>query len=181
MEFLELVDKRKSVRGYSSKEVEEETLLYVLECARLAPSAENKQVARFVVVRGCELRERLVKACPFFNSFLSTAPIIIAACSAGASTKHNEQDYYLVDVAIAMEHLMLGAAEKGLGSCWIAAFDESKVKGILGIPKEVRVVALTPLGYPAEEKLTQKTMGFIAKLRKRKRLEEIAFNNKWEG
>jgi len=179
MDFIELVKKRKSVRGYSDKPVENEKLNYILECARRSPSAGNKQVARFVIVKDKNLRERIVKACPFFNSFLSSAPIIVVACAAEPSSMHNEQDYYLVDVAIAMEHLVLGAAEKGLGTCWIAAFDERKVKEILGIPKKARVVAITPLGYPGGEKLFPKAMGFIAKLRGKKKLAEIAFLDRW--
>jgi nitroreductase len=180
MGFLELAKLRKSIRGYSDRHIEESELRYVLECARMAPSAGNKQVARFIVVEDREKREKIVKSCPFFNNFLSSAPVIVVACSASPSSRHNGQDYYLVDVAIAMEHLVLAATEKGLGTCWIAAFDEIRVKEALGMPKEARVVALTPLGYPAKEKLMPRAMGFIAKLRKRKKLEEIAFRDKWE-
>ncbi len=178
--FLELVKKRKSVRGYSSKPVEKDKLDYVLECARLAPSAENKQVSRFVVVGEKEKIRGITDACPFFNSFLSSAPILIVACSAQPSTRHNEQDYYLVDVGIAVQHLVLAATEKKLGTCWIAAFDEPKVKEILNMPENVRVVAITPLGYPEKERITQKALRFITKLRRKKKLGEIVFKEKWD-
>ncbi len=181
MEFLELAKLRKSIRGYSDGHIKESTLRYILECARMAPSSANKQVWRFIVVQNKELREEIVKACPFFNKFMASASVIIVACAAGPSSRHNDQDYYLVDVAIAMEHLVLAAAEQGLGTCWIAAFDGIRVKEALGMPEKARVVAITPLGYPAGEKLLPKAMGFITKLRGRKKLGEIAFRDKWES
>ena len=89
-------------------------------------------------------------------------------------------DYFLVDVSIAMEHLVLAAADLGLGTCWIGAFDEKKIKTILSIPDNIRIVALTPIGYPAEkqnfrEKMTRK----VIKSSKRKPLDEIVHYEKW--
>ena len=180
MEFLELVKSRHSVRGYSERPVEEKKLRHVLECARLSPSARNSQVWRFVVVKDEEVKKKITAAMPFFNSFASKAPVIIVACAEGKSSSHNGQEYYLVDVAIALEHLVLAASEKGLGTCWMAAFDEEKVKEALSIPKEVRVVAITPLGYPGSEGLVAKATGKIAKLvSPRKKIEEIAFLDGW--
>ncbi len=179
MEFLEIARTRRSIRGYSDKPVEDEKLRYVLECARIAPSARNSQVWGFVVIKDKDTILAITNSCPVFNKFLASAPIIIVACAAGNSSRHNEQEYYLVDVAIATEHLVLAAAEKGLGTCWIAAFDEKRVKEILSIPESARVVALIPLGYPGKEGAFGLMSKAVKILTPRKKLEEIAFSEKW--
>jgi nitroreductase len=86
---------------------------------------------------------------------------------------------YLVDMAISMEHLVLAAADLGLGTCWIGSFDEAKVKRILGVPESIKAVALTPVGYPAEEGLRAKMTKSLVGSAKRKTLEEIVHRDHW--
>jgi nitroreductase len=180
MEFIDVINNRRSVRGYNDKTVEVEKLEQVLECARWAPSWANKQCWSFIVIKDRDTIEAISKSA-LVNKWLSKAPSIIVACAdPNLSGSHNNMDYFLVDVSIAMEHLVLAAANLGLGTCWIGAFDENKVKKILNIPGNIRVVALTPIGYPAEkpnfrEKMTQK----IVKSSKRKPLDEIVHHEKW--
>ena len=148
--------------------MEEEKLEAALEAARLAPSWANLQCWSFIVVKDPAVRravsERLQgNPC---QKGVAQAPVLIAACAdPQASGRSSGQDYYLVDVGIAMEHLMLQAWEEGLGTCWIGRFEESEVKPVLGVPDQVRLVAMTPLGYPAR----------IPDERGRKPLGEIVF------
>ena len=163
MEFMEVVRQRRSVRKYRPDPVPQARLDHILEAARLAPSWANGQCWAFVVVTDAKIRHELGQA---GNPWISDAPVIVVAC---ADPKHSgtkeDQQYYLVDVGIAMEHLVLAAADQGLGTCWIGWFDEPRVKRALGIPADLRVVALTPLGYPDEapEPRPRKTLGEIVR------------------
>ncbi|MFQ6053595.1 MAG: nitroreductase family protein [Candidatus Bathyarchaeia archaeon] len=166
MEFLELVRKRRSIRRYKSDPVPQWKLEYILEAARLAPSWGNRQCWRFIVVAD-EERRRAVTT----REWQAEAPLVIVGCAyPSLSGSRFGQQYYMLDMGIAMEHMVLAAAEKGLGTCWIGGqFDEEAVKRVLGIPEDVRVVALTPLGYPAE---TPRPKG-------RKKTEEIVSYERW--
>ena len=163
MNVAEAIQARRSIRAFKSKPVEEEKLRRVLEAARLAPTARNMQERKFVVVRDRAARERLMKAAKN-QSFVLQAPVVIVACGTIADCVMScGQLSYPIDVAIAVDHMTLQAVEEGLGACWVCAFSEPEVKSILGIPDSVRVVALLPLGYPAETPAA----------RSRKALEEI--------
>lgn len=150
MDVREAIRTRRSIRSYADKPVEEDKLDRVLEAARLAPSASNRQERRFIVVRDAQTRKKLAKAaCD--QSFVGTAPVVIAACATESSrVMACGQPAYTVDVTIAVDHMTLQAAEEGLGTCWIGAFHEDEVKQVLGIPDTVRVVSLLPLGYPEQ-------------------------------
>jgi len=180
MEFVDVIKTRTSVRDYRDTPVDAEKISYMLECARLAPSAANKQCWRFIVIRDKETVEQIAKT-TIINRWLKTAPVLIIACADPTeSTVNNTLEYYPVDVAIAFEHLILAATDLGLGTCWIAEFHEEKLKELLEIPKRIRVVAITPVGYPAEkqgirEQLTKK----IVKAKKRKTLDEIVHYDHW--
>jgi nitroreductase len=147
MDVMEAIKRRCSVRSYQDQAVEKEKLEIILEASRLAPSASNRQEWRFVVVQDKNTRQRLFKAAKN-QAFVGQAPVVIACC---AQTDNHEmtcgQLCYPIDVAIAIEHIALKATEEGLGTCWIGAFYEDEVKNILGIPEEIRVVALLTLGY----------------------------------
>lgn len=131
--------------------MEPEKIDYILECARLAPSWANTQCWHFVVVRDPAVVERVVAATAVFNRWLRNYPTMIVACGDTTSSgSHHGVDYWAVDTAIAMEHLVLAAADVGLGTCWMGVFDEDAVRDALGIPRHVKVVALSPLGYPAD-------------------------------
>ncbi len=150
MDVLSAIEGRRSIRKYSSKKVEDEKLKKVLEAARLSPSARNTQAWKFIVVKDPDKIKKIGDTTQS-SQFLSEAPCVIVACGADPqSIMRCGQLRHTVDLSIATAYLILEAYEQGLGTCWIGSYDEQKVKEILNIPKGVRVVALTPLGYPAE-------------------------------
>lgn len=164
MQVLEVITKRRSIRKYKSDPVKEEDLLKMLEAARLAPSAGNRQPWYFVVVRDPETKRRIAEAASRQMFIADAGAIIVAVSDPSASPRWHDKD-----TMTAMEHLILEATELGYGTCWIGAFDEARVREVLGIPEQYKVVALTPVGIPDE----------APPPRPRKPLEEIAFENKW--
>jgi len=165
MKVLEAIQKRRSVRKYKEDPIPEEVLLRVLEAARLAPSGKNFQPWKFIIVKDKALKKKLAEASAG-QFFIARAPIIIVGCGFPDNCYARMGRYmksWSVDVTIALEHLILQAQEEGLGTCWIGSFEEEEVKAILNVPKEVKVLALTPLGYPDE----------IPRFRGRKSLDEI--------
>ncbi len=151
MDFYEAVRTRFSVRAYSDKPVGKEALTRILEAARLAPSANNLQECRFIVVTDKKKRQRL-SAAAFGQKFVGQAPVVIVCCSkTDKGTMKCGHARYTIDSGIAIEHLVLAAAAEGLGSCWIGSFSPEKAREILNIPENIEVVALLPLGYPAEK------------------------------
>jgi len=170
MDVMEAIKRRCSVRSYQDRAVEKEKLGIILEAARLAPSANNRQEWRFIVVQDKNTRQRLMKAARN-QTFVGQAPVVIACC---AQTDNHAmtcgQLCYPIDVAIAIEHMALKATEEGLGTCWIGAFYEEQVKEILGIPKDIRVVELLALGYPDKPCPSHKD---------RLSLEEIVMYERW--
>jgi len=148
MDVSVAISQRSSVRAYKATDVEEDKLKKVLEAGRLSPSASNRQDWKFIVVRNKETKKKLAKAA-FGQSFIGEAPVVIVAC--GTESKAMlacGQPMHTVDVSIACAYMILQAYELGLGTCWIGAFEEDEAKKILNIPEHVRVVAMTPLGYP---------------------------------
>lgn len=150
MNVEDAIKNRYSVRSYLDKPVEEEKLNKILESARLAPSAGNRQNWKFIVVKDKKTRELLAEAAAN-QSFVKEASIIIAGISL-------DPDYIMrcevpeapLDLAIAIDHMTLQATELGLGTCWIGAFYQDKVKEILKVPKQYKVIELLTLGYPAD-------------------------------
>ncbi|MGC8839425.1 MAG: nitroreductase family protein [Anaerolineae bacterium] len=184
MDLYEAIYRRRSVRRYADAPVEEAKLLRILEAARLAPSWRNGQCWRFVVVRDRETIRRLAREQPLgyqINRWLQSAPVVVVACAdPRASGRREDQDFYLVDVAIALEHLVLAATAEGLGTCWIGALDEGNIRRILGIPEHIRVVAMTPVGYPAEDPgWFDRAVRTAVGSRRRKPLEEIVHWDRW--
>ncbi len=187
MELFDAIRTRRSIRKYLDKPVEEEKLQAVLEAVRLAPSWANMQCWRMVVVTDKAVREKIsdlsyvesyfspkgYKANPSKKA-LAEAPVLIVLCAEPSQSGSLwGQSYYLVDVGIAAENLMLAARGQGLGSVFVGVYDEVKVKGILGIPHNVRVVGLFPLGYPAVEE-GKAGPG-------RKSIDEICFRGMWKA
>lgn len=158
---LDIIRERFSVRDYLDKEIEEDKLQLILEAARLAPSASNSQPWHFYVVKDKRKISELAQKMPLgsravINSFIARAPVLIAATAGPINIVRralsfivNKKWYYL-DVAIALEHMVLTAWELGVGSCWIGWFDEKKVKSVLGVPAGEEVIALLTLGYTKE-------------------------------
>lgn len=150
MDVFAAIRQRSSVRAYKATDVEEDKLKRILEAARLSPSASNRQEWKFIVVKNKETKKKLAKAA-FGQSFIAEAPIVIVACGTESkSMMACGQPAHTVDVSIACAFMILQAYELGLGTCWIGAFKEDETKKILNVPEHVRVVAMTPVGYPSE-------------------------------
>ena len=170
MEVKEAIEKRKSIRDYKDTPVPEDKLLRVLEAARLAPSGGNRQQWKFVVVRDADKRQRLSRAANG-QAQVARAPVVIAGVStAPENMMMCKVPGYPVDLAIAIDHMTLAAVEEGLGTCWIGAFSQEKVKSILEVPEKYKVVSLLTLGYPAE----------TGRPKIRKTLEEIVCYDKYK-
>lgn len=170
MDVLTAIQERRSIRQFSARPVEDEKLSKVLEAARLAPSANNRQSWKIIVVKEEETRMQLAEAAGK-QMFVKQAPVIIVACGTDPSGIMACGQYkHTVDLSIAMAFMLLEAYEQGFGTCWLGNFDEGKIREILGIPEGVRVVAVTPLGYPAENPTP----------RPRKKLNEIVCYEKYE-
>lgn len=170
MEVMEAIKKRRSIRDFEDRDVEDGKLNLLLEAARLAPSASNRQEWRFVVVKDRESRQKLMAAAKG-QPFVGEAPVVIACC---AQTDNHVmtcgQLCYPIDVAIAIDHMTLKAVEEGLGSCWVGAFYEDEVKKILNIPAHIRVVELLAVGYPARQPSGKKN---------RLAMEDIVRRERW--
>ncbi len=155
MELMETILTRHSVRDFRDEPVPEEVLQDMLEAARLAPSAQNRQPWRFIILRDREKIRSLAANCGLIglsNFFIKKAPMLVIACAdTDKNLRVNGQDYYLVDTTIAFHQMILTAWSHGIGSCWLAAFSEKKLKSWLQLPKSWRIIALSPFGYPAEK------------------------------
>ena len=149
MTVLEAIKKRYSCRSYLDKTIEREKLEQILEAARLAPSAKNLQDWRFVVVTDKDKKRMLAEAANN-QSFLAKAAAIIIACSVCKDAMRCGQPIAPIDVAIALEHMCLQAADLGLATCWIGSFYPDKVRPIVGVPDDVRIIELLAVGYPAD-------------------------------
>ncbi|MGQ9534702.1 MAG: nitroreductase family protein [bacterium] len=157
MDFYEVIKKRRSIRKYKSDPISDDVLKRILEAGRIAPSAKNIQPWKFIVIKDPENKKRVAEACRG-QKWIADADVIVCGCALEKIAWGRMGGYmssFAVDLAIAMDHIILAATNEGLGTCWIGAFEEKKVKEILGIPADVRVVALTPIGYPAEEPKTR--------------------------
>jgi len=183
MDFFDVIKTRNSIRKYIDKPVEPEKLEQIMTAAQLAPSWRNGQCWKFIVVSDPAKKKELIRGTSLFNqSWMGKEYAVIVGCgNPDKSGSHNEKHYYLVDVAIAMEHMILAATALELGTCWIGGFEEHKVKTLLEIPDNFCVVALTALGYPAgKEGIVGKITKSIVKSYDRKPLSEVYSMNRWE-
>jgi len=168
---LDVIRERGSVRKYEDRPIPEEILAQVLEAARLAQSAGNRQPWEFVVIRGKDMRKKLASAT---ERFAAEAAAVIVCIAHPENCGHvGPLDSYLVDVAIAVENMALVSWELDLGSCWIGAYDEEEIKGLLGIPENLRIASLLTLGYPAEKPANQTIR------QRRKTLAQITHHEKY--
>ncbi len=176
--LLDLINKRRSVRNYLNRPVPKEDLLKCIEAARLAPSACNAQPWKFIIVDEPQLKTRVcVRAFSgiySINKFVINAPVLVVVISEKEKFLRAIGGYFrgtkycLIDIGIACEHLVLQAAELGIGSCWIGWFNEKAVKEILNIPKLKKIDVIISLGYYEENK---------SKIKPKKSLEEISTFN----
>jgi nitroreductase len=171
MEFSELISMRYSVRGYKSDPVEDDKLQQVLEAARLAPTANNRQPFRLIVIRTAGREAELKRI--YQQEWFTQAPLVICACAIPKLSwvRMDGKPYTDVDVAIAMDHLILAATALGLGTCWIANFDPDAAREVLDLPDGVEPVVFTALGYPAVQPGPKD----------RKSLSEMVFYERWQG
>lgn len=170
MNFQELIRARYSVRAYKPDPVEEDKLARILEAARLAPTAANRQAFRIIVLptKGREADLRRV----YGRDWFTQTPLVLAVCALPAEGWVRKADGWNaaeVDATIAMAHIVLAASEEGLGTCWIAAFDPAAAREVLGLPADVIPSAFTPLGYPADSPAPKK----------RRPLGELVHKERW--
>ncbi len=169
MTVLEAIRKRYSCRAYKDKSIEPEKLKQIFEAARMAPSAKNLQDWRFVIVADRENKRKLAEAANN-QKFIVNASVIIVACSNSKDVMRCGQAVGPIDIAIALEHIALQAAELGLATCWIGSFYPEKVRPIVGIPEDIDIIELMALGYPADSQ----------KEPKREPMNKILCYEKWQ-
>jgi nitroreductase len=169
VKFMELIEKRYSVRAYKPDPVDDKKLERVLRAAQLAPTAANRQPFQFIVIHTAGREEELKRI--YNRDWFVQAPLVVCACGipAQAWVRRDGKNYADVDVTIAMDHLILAATDAGLGTCWIAHFDPDAAREVLGLPEGVEPLAFTPLGYPADQ----------LKSRVRKELSELVRYERW--
>lgn len=171
--FYELYDKRRSVREFDNREIEADKLSRLMMVLNRAQSAANRQPWHFIVVEN-NGREELNTV--FHKEGFKKAPVVIVACAEPGAAwvrKTDNVNYAWVDVTIAVTEMIGAATAEGLGTCWIAALDPSRVKGILGIPGRIEVVGIIALGYATEELKREE--------KDRKPLNEIIHYRRWKG
>ncbi|WP_372847244.1 nitroreductase family protein [Pontiella sp.] len=153
MKFIELAEKRCSIRSYTSEPVAEEVLQEILQAGNLAPTAKNLQPFQFVVVRAASGLDALAAAYP--APFFREAPVAVVVCveteKGWVRNRYDNKNYAEVDAAIAIDHMTLAATDNGLGSCWIGAFDPAMVREAMGLPEGIEPLAILLLGHPKEK------------------------------
>ena len=179
MDLMEAIRERRSIRKYKSDPVSEEVLQKVIEAVRWSPSWANTQCWELIVVKDANIKSELAKTLPGTNPALSSmteAPIVIVLCGKKGVSGFKKGlaatvkgDWLMFDTGIAMQTLCLAAYGLGLGTVIIGRFDHRKAEEILGLPEEIEVVAMTPLGYPA-------TQGSAPK---RKEVSEFVFHENY--
>lgn len=163
MNYFEVVQARYSVRSYKSDPVELEKLQRILKCARLAPTAANRQAIKIIIITTAGNQEALQKIYP--DAWFSEAPYLLCICSIPGKcwVRNDKKNYSDVDAAIVMDHIILAATALGLGTCWVAAVDVEAARAILKLEDTWEPIAFTPLGYPRQ----------VPAQKKRKPIEDI--------
>ncbi len=151
MDFYDLVRRRYSCRAYRSEPVDEAALGRILEAGRLAPTAANRQPFRVLVIPTGPRRDALARI--YGRAWFGQAPLVlcVTGLAADAWVRKDGRNYVDVDVAIVMDHLTLAATQEGLGTCWVANFDPSAARDVLGLEPREEPIVFTPLGRPADE------------------------------
>jgi nitroreductase len=175
MEFMNVLESRHSIKHFTKQQVPIDKIKNMFEAARTSPSWTNEQCWKFIVVDDPKIKDEIVETVPASNTArhgLEEAPMLIILCAnPDSSGSEEKKEYYLLDAGIAMEHLVLAAVNEGLGTCWVEAKGEDKVREILDIPRRFRVIAMTPVGYPGEH----------SDKRDRKSFDEMVYRNEWEN
>jgi nitroreductase len=164
MSLFDVILSRRSIRRYENKEIPQDILDKIVEAGRQSPSAGNRQPYRFVIVTDSGIKKELKG---LLSSFLENAPVVIVGCANKKALLTGR--WATVDTTIALENMVLAAWSLGVGSCWIGSFNEQKIKELLKIPEDWKIVALVSFGYPAE----------TPKPRKKKSADELFSHNKF--
>lgn len=162
MEVTDAINGRRSIRKYKGAEVTDEQIGKILRAGHMAPSAGNLQGREFIVIRSPGMRERICQAA-LGQRFIEEAPACIVVCANLPRTRRRygkrAELYVIQDTAASVTNMMLQAVELGLGTCWVGAFDERAVSEALGIPAEIRPVAILPVGVPDETPSAPQRLG----------------------
>lgn len=154
MQLKNLIESRYPVRAYLPSAVERDKIDYILECARLSPSACNLQPWKFYIITDSVLKQKVEES--YNREWFKSAPMHIIVCKdtsiSWKRTATDEKDFSDVDAAIAAEHICLAAAEQGLGTCWICNFNPETLNKALNLPPHIEAIAIFPIGYINEEK-----------------------------
>lgn len=153
--FEKLARVRRSIRKYSDKPVPDELVREVLNTAILAPSAGNLQAWEFIIVKSNAKKRGIVNAC-YGQDFIADAPVVIIVCAnmmrSGSKYGDRGKKFYAVaDACIVSSYIQLAAADKGLGTVWVGAFDDDELSHLLSLPDHIRPISVLPLGYPGED------------------------------
>jgi len=172
MDFEQVIRTRRSIRSYSGKDIPDLVLRKILDAARIAPSGNNKQPWYFIVVKDADKKKKIAEySCN--QNFIAEAPVVIVCC--GKKYPNSSEIYgdncYLVDVTIAIDHLILAARNEGIGSCWIGALHPGPIKNLLNVPENIDVLMVVPLGYPETSSFEEVSF--------RKSIDEIVFNEEY--
>ncbi|GAA0747828.1 nitroreductase family protein [Clostridium oceanicum] len=175
MQFYDVIKERKSIRKFKDNSISKDKMARIIDAAMKSPSWKNKSSYKFIIVEDKNERERLAntilnKTEEASNSIKEAPITAVVVADPSLSGNVDEREYYLVDSAIAMEHLILAATAEGYGTCWIGAFDEDEIRDILSIPKKYRVVGMTPIGEINETKESHP----------KKDVRDYVFLNTWE-
>lgn len=173
MEFYDVIKTRRSIRNYSERDIPPDVLKRVLDAARIAPSANNRQPWSFVIIKDPEKKKKIAEA-SYGQSFIAKAPVVVVCCAQRYPNSYEpwKDNCYLADVMIAIDHLILAARNESLGTCWIGAIHDKQVKKIFNIPDEIDVVMAVSIGYPPSDSAFTDTCS-------RKSLEEICFSEEY--
>lgn len=165
MSIINVIRERRSVRNFLEKDIPDKLLMEILDAARWAPSSRNSQPWEFIIIRNKKTKKRLAELASY-GWFIADAPVVIAVV-----TDPRKSYAHLIDGACAVQNLMLAAWEMGLGTCWIGTMDRKKAKELLGIPEELHLLTVIPLGYPKK----------IPRPPPRKSLENIVYYEKYKS
>jgi nitroreductase len=174
MKFLDLAKRRYSCRKYDKRPVEQEKLNLILEAARIAPSAANCQPWHFIVIQEKDILKKIHST--YHREWFADAPCIIVICGDHSQSwkRKDGKDHSDIDIAIAVDHMTLQAAELELGTCWICNFDNELCSKLLNLPSNLEPAVLLPIGYPLDSADPARHGT------KRKSLEEIVSFEKYE-
>lgn len=169
MNVIDVINNRYSVRAYKVDAIADDILLNVLNAARLAPTASNRQPFQIIVVHTKGKEEELLSIYP--RPWFAKAPVVLCLCglASAAWVRNDDQPYLFVDAGIVMDHIVLAATHYGLGTCFIAAFDALQARRVLMIPDEAEPILFTALGYPADK----------PKIKERKELMDLVRYDRW--